>query len=109
VSLALSPLGFSCVSMCVVPGVFWCILTHSCAFLHADGALAAAAAALARGPSDLLPISPQALAVALLSLLLLLGQLGLYRYVTPCAPVRRWLDARTPSVLLPLTTPASVL
>jgi hypothetical protein len=47
--------------------------------------------------------------VALLSLLLLLGQLGLYRYVTPCAPVRRWLDARTPSVLLPLTTPASVL
>jgi hypothetical protein len=32
-SLALSPLGFSCVSMCVVPGVFWCILTHSCAFM----------------------------------------------------------------------------
>ncbi|KOO52986.1 cellulase (glycosyl hydrolase family 5) subfamily protein [Chrysochromulina tobinii] len=43
-----------------------------------------------------------ALAVALLSLLLLLRQLGLF--VTHCAPVRRWLDARTPSGLLPLTT-----
>ena len=53
-------------------------------------------------PEVLLPISPQALAVALLSLLLLLGQLGLY--VTHCAPVRRWLDARTPSGFLPLTT-----
>jgi hypothetical protein len=40
--------------------------------------------------------------VALLSLLLLLRQLGLF--VTHCAPVRRWLDARTPSGLLPLTT-----
>ena len=53
-------------------------------------------------PEVLLPISPQALAVALLSLLLLLRQLGLF--VTHCAPVRRWLDARTPSGLLPLTT-----